>query len=141
MKTKILLAAFLSLTSASNLLAENVSVTVNTDEVTHQVDLKVYGHFYEHIYHSANGGLWGNVVWNRSFEETVNGSGRWMVEGDELRQLGRAQNVTTTFGKQNWSDLDVTLQAKKISGSEGFLILFRVSSDRDYHWLTQVSHS
>jgi alpha-N-arabinofuranosidase len=36
-----------------------VSYTVNPQHVLNRVDEKVYGHFFEHIYHSANGGLWG----------------------------------------------------------------------------------
>ena len=35
---------------------------IDTDEVVGQIDDKIYGHFLEHIYHSCNGGLWGEVV-------------------------------------------------------------------------------
>jgi alpha-N-arabinofuranosidase len=44
-------------------------LTVDSDKVVKPIDVKLYGHFLEHIYHSLNGGLWGEVVWNRSFEE------------------------------------------------------------------------
>lgn len=127
-------AAALSLV-LSDARAEDVSVTVDTNEVTHQIDPKVYGHFYEHIYHSANGGLWGNVVWNRSFEQSADGAGQWQVEDGALQQLSRAQNVTTTFGDQNWTDYEYSLQARKLGGAEGFLIPFRVTSERDFYWL------
>ena len=50
-----------------------VSYTLNPDRVLNRIDEKVYGHFFEHIYHSANGGLWGELVWNRSFEENSAG--------------------------------------------------------------------
>ncbi len=46
------------------------NLTVNTDKVVKQLDVKLYGQFLEHIYHSLHGGLWGEVVWNRSFEES-----------------------------------------------------------------------
>lgn len=46
-----------------------VNLTVDTARVTGQIDEKIYGHFLEHIYHSCNGGLWGDLIWNRSFEE------------------------------------------------------------------------
>ena len=49
--------------------AQTVRLTVNTGTVLHGIDEKIYGQFLEHIYHSVNGGLWGDVVWNRSFEE------------------------------------------------------------------------
>lgn len=126
-------AATLSMGAAA--LAADVAVTVRTDEVTHQVDPKVYGHFYEHIYHSANGGLWGNVVWNRSFEQSADGAGAWETDGDTLRQMSLAPNVTTSFGEQDWSDFEYTLQARKIGGTEGFLIPFRVTGERDFYWL------
>ena len=45
--------------------AADVAVSVDTDAVANTIDPRVYGHFFEHIYHSANGGLWGEVVWNR----------------------------------------------------------------------------
>ncbi len=48
--------------------AADVNLVVNTDQVIHRVDPMVYGHFLEHIYNSCNGGLWGELIWNRSFE-------------------------------------------------------------------------
>ena len=49
--------------------AQTATLTVDSDHVVKQVDNRLYGHFLEHIYHSLHGGLWGEVVWNRSFEE------------------------------------------------------------------------
>ena len=42
---------------------------IEPNEIVCEIDEKVYGHFLEHIYHSVNGGLWGELVWNRSFED------------------------------------------------------------------------
>ena len=47
--------------------AQTVKLTVNTGNVLHTVDPRIYGQSLE----AANGGLWGEVVCNRSFEETV----------------------------------------------------------------------
>jgi alpha-N-arabinofuranosidase len=47
-----------------------------------KIDSKIYGQFLEHIYHSVNGGIWGDVIWNRSFEET--GSREWNRRFDEI---------------------------------------------------------
>jgi alpha-N-arabinofuranosidase len=47
--------------------AQTVSLTVNTGRVLHGIDEKIYGQFLEHIYHSVNGGLWGDMVWNRQW--------------------------------------------------------------------------
>ncbi len=109
---------------------------VDTANVVNTVDPFVYGQFYEHIYHSANGGLWGEMVWNRSFEmNNGSGSGVWSVEnGNELVQSSGSTNVILNFGAQGWSDYEVVMEAMKDGGSEGFLIEFR-SDDYDYYWL------
>src|SRR3954454_20085561 len=49
--------------------AQSVSLAIDPDRVVNRVDEKIYGHFLEHIYHAVNGGLWGEMVWDRSFEE------------------------------------------------------------------------
>ena len=54
--------------AGSSALAGEVSITVHPDRVLNRIDEKVYGHFLEHIYHSVNGGVWGELVWDRSFE-------------------------------------------------------------------------
>ena len=68
-KTLFLLAfaAVAALWTAANAQTV-VDVTVNPDKPLSRIDNKIYGHFLEHIYNSCNGGLWGELVWNRSFE-------------------------------------------------------------------------
>jgi alpha-L-arabinofuranosidase len=107
---------------------------VNTAVVENTIDEKVYGHFYEHIYHSANGGLWGELVWNRSFEMAGSG-GLWMIDGSELVQSSSATDVTLQFGDAAWQNYELTLQAQKTGGSEGFLILFRCADSDNFYWL------
>lgn len=48
---------------------QTLSIVVNPDKTTGKIDVGIYGQFLEHLYHSVNGGIWGDVVWNRSFEE------------------------------------------------------------------------
>ena len=109
-----------------------VAYTIDPARVLNQIDEKVYGHFFEHIYHSANGGLWGELVWNRSFEE--NSSGRWIVEGEEVIQSGMGTDQRLMFGTPSWKDYEFTLEAQKTGGSEGFLILFRQTSPTAHYW-------
>src|SRR5205085_5029128 len=70
---KRLLATLSVLLTASVALGQTaptqVALSINADKVIKPVDVLLYGHFLEHIYHSAHGGLWGELVWNRSFEE------------------------------------------------------------------------
>ncbi|HOQ04001.1 MAG TPA: DUF1080 domain-containing protein [Anaerohalosphaeraceae bacterium] len=108
---------------------------VNPSDVLNTIDEKVYGHFLEHIYHSANGGLWGELVWNRSFElDASSGGGLWSIEGDELVQSSLATDVHMEFGDPSWGDYELTLEAKKDGGNEAFLILFRASDANNFYW-------
>jgi len=109
-------------------------LTLQPEKVISRIDEKIYGHFLEHIYHSVHGGLWGEMVWNRSFEELTGGV--WRVEGGELiQEVANNPDVRLTFGDPNWSDYEISLEAQKISGREGFLILFRAKSERDFYWI------
>ena len=106
--------------------------TIHSDQVLHQVDKKIYGQFLEHIYHSVNNGLWGDLIWNRSFEHP-SGSGTWYRDNDEIVQSSNNENVRLLFGDVNWQNYEFTLQARKDGGSEGFLILFRANGE-NFYW-------
>ncbi len=111
---------------------EEFSFQVNPGRVLNRIDEKVYGHFLEHIYHSANNGLWGDLVWNRSMEIAGTG-GLWTVEGDELVQSSRSTDIRLLFGDASWGDYEFSCEAMKTGGGEGFLILFRADGD-NYYW-------
>ena len=109
-----------------------IDVEVNANTVVNQIDEKVYSHFLEHIYNSCNGGLWGELVWNRSFE-----AGRfnvWSCENGTYVQKEQRGNPRLTIGAADWTDYELTCKAKKIAGQEGFLILFRANSE-EYYWV------
>ncbi|MHC4743026.1 MAG: alpha-L-arabinofuranosidase C-terminal domain-containing protein [Planctomycetota bacterium] len=112
--------------------AVEVNLAIDPDKVVSEIDRKIYGHFLEHIFHSVNGGLWGELIWNRSFEQ--NELGQWMLEGKTITQESMATNVRLTFGDPAWRDYEYTLEARKTGGQEGFLILFRVRSEEDFYW-------
>jgi alpha-N-arabinofuranosidase len=94
----------------------------------------IYGHFYEHIYHSANGGLWGDLVWNRSFEEFLHRP-EWSVQGNILSQKALLSDVKLIFGDPAWTEYEFSLEARKDSGYEGFLILFRATDEDNFYWM------
>jgi alpha-N-arabinofuranosidase len=101
--------------------------------VVNRIDEKVYGHFLEHIYHSCNGGLWGELVWDRSFEG--GGAGvAWTRQDGCLAQEGAATDVRLTFGDPQWSDFEFTVEARKTGGDEGFLILVRALNRKEFFW-------
>ncbi len=139
MSRKFKFAAFLLFVISTNARflpgAEKVSILINPSKVEGRIDERVYGHFLEHIYHSVNGGLWAEMVWNRSFEELgPESAGMWSIKDEKIVQESMATNVRLWFGKPEWTDYEFTLQAKKTGGSEGFLVLFRGISDEEFYW-------
>ena len=128
-------AAFASMPASAQSGAAGVRLTVDTDKPSHEINPHVYGQFLEHIYHSANGGLWGQLVWNRSFELSNSGVGDWSVKNGEVVQSALITDVHITFGDPSWKDYEITLQAQKERGAEGFMVLFRVKDNDAFYWL------
>jgi len=113
--------------------SEKVFIEVFPSEEIGRVNPHVYGHFLEHIYHSVVDGLDGQKVRNRSFEESV-AKGLWRMEDNVLRQDSLADNVHLEFGDANWRDYEFSLEARKIAGAEGFLIIVRSPEPGDLYW-------
>ncbi len=113
-------------------LAE-VRIVIDPSVVTGSINEMVYGHFYEHIYHSANGGLWGDMIWNRSFEEYPQG-GKWTIMDDVLTQSNLNTDIKLFFGDKGWTDYEFSLEAKRTGGYEAFLILVRATSEENFYW-------
>ncbi|MDO4557583.1 MAG: DUF1080 domain-containing protein, partial [Planctomycetia bacterium] len=128
----------------ASMAADEVSLSVDTSKSPHRIHERVYGHFLEHIYHSCNGGLWGEVVWNRSFEDFV-GGGRWSVRDEVLSQEDRSEDCrimigadpwdTSAWQASPWTDYEFSFDARKTGGNEGFLILFRARHEKIFYWL------
>ena len=123
----------LSLLAAASASAAEVSLTIHPERVLNRIDEKVYGHFLEHIYHSCNGGLWGELIWNRSFEGG-GGSVLWALKDDCVIQEGGADNVRLLFGDPQWTDYEFTVEARKTGGDEGFLVLVRALNNKEFYW-------
>ena len=76
--------------------ASVVEASVNTQKTLHQIDRRVYSHFLEHIYNSCNGGLWGELVWNRSLEAGKAPS--WSFDDGVLKQSSMANDCRFILG-------------------------------------------
>ena len=126
----LLVFSFLTATCAA---AGEVTLTIYPDRVLNRIDEKIYGHFLEHIYHSCNGGLWGELVWDRSFEGGGGGV-VWTQRDGCIVQEGRADNVRLLFGDPRWTDYEFTVEARKTGGNEGFLVLLRALNNREFYW-------
>src|SRR5215831_8403473 len=62
------------------------------------------------------------------------GEGSWQAVDGALRQTAEKEFVRALAGDRSWTNYTLTLQARKISGAEGFLILFHISGDEDRTW-------
>jgi Domain of Unknown Function (DUF1080) len=51
-------------------------------------------------------------------------NGQWQAVDGALRQTSDVENARALIGNPDWSDYTLTLKARKLSGKEGFLILF-----------------
>lgn len=60
--------------------------------------------------------------------------GTWSTNAGLLQQTQITTDCRATTGNTNWANYTVTLRARKVSGSEGFLILFHWSDDSNYTW-------
>jgi len=59
--------------------------------------------------------------------------GNWSVTDGAYRQ-GDAATGLSCFGDENWTDYTLTLKARKLSGAEGFLVVFGHERGDKYWW-------
>lgn len=60
--------------------------------------------------------------------------GQWKVQDGALRQTSNAREARACVGDMKWADYTLALKARKIGGSEGFLIIFRSRDDHTKMW-------
>lgn len=98
-------------------------------------------------------GTWSTVAEYDDVQVTINGqtvfsddfsngsskwtplSGTWAVTSGAYRQTQTITDCRAVAGDETWGDYVLTLRARKISGSEGFLIMARYSNSSNYVWL------
>jgi len=85
MKSKSLL--FVSLFCLGVSVKAQVSINVNTDSPGFKVSPDLYGIFFEDINHAADGGLYAELVHNRSFEDNGNEPVHWKCYGNATMKL------------------------------------------------------
>ncbi len=60
--------------------------------------------------------------------------GDWKVQDGAYRQRSLDTGPLAMAGDVGWSDYTYSLKARKISGGEGFLIMFGARSEGDWYW-------
>lgn len=80
----------------------------------------------------------GNVLYAKDFTQGdadwTLGTGDWKAADGVLRQSGEATNSRATAGDASWTDYTYHVQARKLSGQEGFLIAFHYLDDNNLVW-------
>ena len=86
----------------------------------------------------------GNVLFSESFDDAAAVAenwapvaGSWAVQDGEYVQSGTAndaRSVPTDGYDVDWSNYTLELDARKISGNEGFLVGFAAGGPNDYYW-------
>jgi len=56
------------------------------------------------------------------------------VQNGALQETAQKEFVRALAGDKTWTDYTLTLQARKLAGAEGFLILFHINDDDDRIW-------
>jgi alpha-L-arabinofuranosidase len=82
----------------------------------------------------------GKVLFASDFSKNSDGwkplgdGANWNVQDGVLKQTAEREFIRAIAGDKSWTDYTLTLKARKISGQEGFLILFHINDDDDRVW-------
>jgi alpha-L-arabinofuranosidase len=61
-------------------------------------------------------------------------NGAWSTNSGLYQQTAITTDCYSTYGNTNWANYTISLQARKVSGNEGFLILFDFLDDNNWTW-------
>ena len=92
---------------------EHVEIQLNSDKIENRINDKVYGFLLEHIYHSVSNGLWGENVWNRSFEELL-AYGDWEVNSSREVTLNAMGRSLADFRICRGRDYEISVEVQKL---------------------------
>jgi len=81
----------------------------------------------------------GKLLFASDFSKSMDGweplgGGDWMLRDGGLRQTAEREFIRAVAGDRKWGDYTLELKARKLSGREGFLILFHIDGDEDRIW-------
>ena len=81
---------------------EKVSIQVDAQKTSGIIDELLYGQLFEHIYFSANNGVWQELIFERSFEPTNEGR---QAREDTHRHTQATEATEATDGQPNGMNL------------------------------------
>lgn len=100
---------------------DSVVMDIDINKIEGKINPHLYGFLLEHLYHSVSNGIWGENVWNRSFEETL-ADGKWTIDTKgNLTLLGKGTSQSL-FHITKGNDYQLSLDVKRIAG-DGCIII------------------
>lgn len=145
MKKMLFISWMLAVALASGAVNESV-ISINTQKEEGRISEGLYGFLLEHLYHSVSNGLWGECVWNRSFEE-LQAQGQWSVTSEGILTLNAEKDDMRLFRIGKAKDGVLRLDVKRLSGEGDIIIGVRdqhrdgMLTNRIYLHLGQQQHS
>jgi alpha-L-arabinofuranosidase len=138
-------------------LGQTGAITINTGTTGAAIPSTLFGAFFEEINFAGDGGMYAELVRNRSFNNSsspdywtavpqgvtgwVVNSGSWSLDSSvspiAYQQGANGTDYRSTYSSPtsaSWRDYTLTLQARKISGSEGFLVLVNAADSSNWIW-------
>lgn len=103
---------------------DTVEVEVDVHHVENRIDDKLYGFLLEHLYHSVSNGIWGENVWNRSFEE-LSAYGDWEINSRNEISLNALGKPMADFHIGTGQDYELSLEARVVEGVGPVLVGLR----------------
>lgn len=113
-------------------LSGAVRYAVDSDRVTKHIRSGIYGQFLEHICNSIHGGLWGDQILNGTIEPPL-GDNPWIIADGAVTSKKPLSDRLLLVGDDRWADYELTLQACKVAGEEGFWLVTR-ATDAQHCW-------
>ena len=86
---------FLGLVGSSVLASAQTSITLDLAKPGHKVSPMLYGLMTEEINHSYDGGLYGELIQNRSLKDNARGSAHWTPVGETTLSLDREKPLSS----------------------------------------------
>ena len=120
-RNKIFLAALLA-----SSLAANAQVKINVDAANPgiKVSPNLYGVFFEDINHAADGGLYAELISNRSFEDSDNAIPTWRTSASNGASITSQLVSKALLNNAQGKALQITVKADKAATAslinEGF---------------------
>ena len=107
----------------------DIVFSINTEKVLNEIDERIYSQFLEHICHSVDGGLYAELIRNRSFEE-MTGKGLWF--GDNIiSQFTYDPSATLLIGDTTWTDYELTFSTRNFDYG-GITAIVRAADSENY---------